>query len=468
MKSILLIATIQDLFVFSLTIGGVIWNKNLGVFVPIFSINRYWIIHQEVLSKKRLIETHNFHKEIIEFTYFEESNIVSYSDNDTKVSGLAADIWNLLSESLNFTLKTIRSDVTTVGTFINENGNITYQGLLGLLQQNKTDVVPKIGMYSKRVNAARFTPALWKTPHRLFLRVDPAYSSGWVLYLFDWNVWYFIAATYVLLTICGYISQLVFSCYIEIKQKADLIDHCFYNFGMLCKQGCIPEEFEGRSRIIELSLSLFCTIMHIAFSVLVFAYMTTKIVDLPTFNDLISLKNKTNYNVVIVNGSVPYIAFKISNVVLKELWKSNRLLVVETDEEMYEQACFNDYVMFFPEDVHDTKGDYICQLEAVGQVYFETWVASGISKKFKYKRTIDMGVIKLLEIGLIDRLKKQIKANKKIYLDWQQPDPVEMEQVSTFFLIPCFAAILASIIFVIENLVFVWNQRKYRLQKFFK
>ncbi|XP_014604105.1 PREDICTED: uncharacterized protein LOC106786822, partial [Polistes canadensis] len=133
-------ATIQDLFGFSLTIGGVIWNKNLGAFVPIFSINRYWMIHQE------------------------ESNIVSYSDNDTKISGLAADIWNLLAESLNFTLKTIRSDVTTVGTFtINEKGIITYQGLLGLLQQNKTDVVPKIGMYPNRIVAATFTPALWTT-----------------------------------------------------------------------------------------------------------------------------------------------------------------------------------------------------------------------------------------------------------------------------------------------------------------
>ncbi|XP_014602644.1 PREDICTED: uncharacterized protein LOC106786114 [Polistes canadensis] len=229
---------------------------------------------------------------------------------------------------------------------------------------------------------------------------------------------------------------------------------------MLCKQGCIPEEFEGRSRIIELSLSMFCTIMHIAFSVLIFAYMTMKIIDLPTFDDLVSLKNETNYNIVIVNGSVPYISFKINNVVLKELWKSNRLLIVETDEEMYEKACFNNYVMFFAEDVHNTKEDYICQLKPVGQIYYETWVASGISKKFKYKRTIDMGVIKLLEIGLINRLKKRVEANRKKHLDWKQPNPIEMEQVSKFFLIPCFAAALASIIFVIENLVFVWNQRK--------
>ncbi|KAI4492291.1 hypothetical protein M0802_009872 [Mischocyttarus mexicanus] len=337
----------------------------------------------------------------------EEESIVTFSENDTKISGIAGEIWNLLAESLNFTLKPIRSDIKSVGGFsYDEKGVVTYQGLLGLLQENKTDVVPKVGMYSRRLAAATFTPAFWTTPHRLFVRIDPEYDSSWAIYLFDWNVWYLIAATYFSLTICGYISQLVFSRYFVIKQKADFFDHCFYNFAMLCKQGCIPDEFKGRSRIIELSLSLFCTIIHIAFSVLVFNYMTTKIAEVPSFNDLESLKNTTNYSVVIVNGSVPYLAFKLTNKDLEDLWKIDRLLIVETDDEI---------------------------------------------------------VIKLLEVGLISRMLKQIEANIKIELEVQQPSPIEMLQVSDFFFIPCVAVGLASIILVIENVVFFWNQRKSRL-----
>ncbi|KAL2737687.1 GRIA1 protein [Vespula squamosa] len=318
-------------------------------------------------------------------------------------------------------------------------------------------------VYSSRFVATTFTPALWTTPQRLFVRLSYTHDQNWMLYLFSWKVWYSILMMYLILTIFSHISQIIFCYYVErIKQKAYFVDHCFYNFAMLCKQGCIPKEFEGRSRILELSLALFSSLIHIAFSALIFTYMTHKVYIKP-FENLEYLKNHTNYKIVTVNGSIPYLAFIRGNPVLKELFENKRLVIAKTENEMYKKACSNEYTMFYSEDVYNAKGEYICKLKAIGQSYYETWIASAISKKFKYKRTIDIGIIRLHEIGLIAKLKKQMESNFMKNTELQKPSPIEMNQVSLIFSMLSGASVLSSFIFVIENLIFVWKHRKARL-----
>ncbi|XP_047366457.1 uncharacterized protein LOC124955696 [Vespa velutina] len=459
MRRILLMAIIQNLLVISHTIGGLIWNKNLGNFVPIFSIHPYSTLHRELLLKQREIETHNFQGQIIELTYFQQRNIVYFYKNDTKITGLVADIWNLLADSLNFTLKSIRTNETFSG---NHKDDI-FDGLLGKLQRHETHVVPKIEMYSSRFAAADFTPALWSTTQRLFIKLKYTHDKNWMLYLFSWKVWYSILMMYLILTLFSHISQIIFCYYVEkIKQKAYFIDHCFYNFAMMCKQGCIPKEFEGRSRILELSLGLFSSLIHIAFSALIFTYMTHKIYVKP-FKDLDHLRNHTNYKIVTLNGSIPYLAFVKGYPVLNELFEEERLLIMQTEREMYRKVCSNEYTMFYDEDVYNAKQKYFCKLNPIGMPYFTTWVASAISKNFKYKRTIDIGIIRLHEIGLVSKLRKQIAFYNMKDVEWQKPNPIEMNQVSLIFIMLSGASVLSSIIFIIENLIFVWNHRKARL-----
>ncbi|KAL2743713.1 glutamate receptor U1-like [Vespula maculifrons] len=459
MKRILLMATMQDLFVISYTIGGVIWDKNLGNFVPIFSVGPYSILHRELLLKQREMETHNFQGETIQLTYYQQKNIVSFDKNNTKITGLAADIWNMLADSLNFTLKPIRTNETSSG---NHKDDI-FDGLLGKIQRHETDVIPKIEIYSSRFVATTFTPALWTTPQRLFIQVKYTHDQNWMLYLFSWKVWYSILMMYLILTIFSHISQIIFCYYIErIKHKAYFADHFFYNLAMLCKQGCIPKEFEGRSRIIELSLALFSSLIHIAFSALIFTYMTHKVYIKP-FENLEYLKNHTNFKIVTLNGSIPYLSFIRGNPTLNELFENKRFIITQTEREMYEKACSNEYTMFYAEDVYNAKGEYICKLKPIGQSYYETWIASAISKNFKYKRTIDIGIIRLHEIGLITKLKKQLGSNFMKDTELQKPSPIEMNQVSLIFGMLSGASVLSSFIFVIENLIFVWQHQKTRL-----
>lgn len=74
--------------------------------------------------------------------------------------------------------------------------------------------------------------------------------------------------------------------------------------------GYIPEVLDGRSKILEISLSLFCSILYMAFSALLFIYMTKSIIVLP-FDNLPSLVTQTVYSVVTLEGSIADIAFKV-------------------------------------------------------------------------------------------------------------------------------------------------------------
>ncbi|KAK2588124.1 hypothetical protein KPH14_004177 [Odynerus spinipes] len=404
MKHILLIATIQGIFVPSDTIGGVIWSKSLGTFVPIFSVQPYSRLHWESLSKQREAETHNFQGRVVRFSYFQKNNIVDFTENNTKVSGLAGDVWNLLASTLNFTLKPIHSQELTIGSHVNGS----YYGLLGELQRNETDIIPRVEMFSARYTAGDFTPALWNTLQRLYVQLEFTHNHNWIIYLFSWKVWYSIVLTYFVLTICTHASQMIYCRFFETKQRAFFADHCFYNFAMLCKQGCIPDEFNGKSRILEVTLGLFTSIIHIGLSALIFNYMTNEVYIFP-FEDIKSLIKYTTYDVITVNGSIPHLALSTKQPIFIEILKAKRFLITQTDKEMYEKACSNEkkYALFTAVDLFEAEALNTCKLRPVGKPYYATWIASSINKGFKYKRTIDVGIIKLHEFGFISRLKAQ-------------------------------------------------------------
>lgn len=60
---------------------------------------------------------------------------------------------------------------------------------------------------------------------------------------------------------------------------------------------------------------------------------------------------------------------------------------------MFDTICSSrkrKYAVFQGEDEYKAR-EIICKLTPVGQSYLDMWVASGIVKNFKYKRTIDVG-----------------------------------------------------------------------------
>jgi len=61
---------------------------------------------------------------------------------------------------------------------------------------------------------------------------------------------------------------------------------------------------------------------------------------------------------------------------------------------MFKLACMKGkkkYTVIQGEDEFKTRGQIECHVTPVGEPYMTMWVASGIVKNFRYKRTIDLG-----------------------------------------------------------------------------
>lgn len=71
MKTILLLVMIHQLLRPVRSVNGVIWDKKLEDFVPIFSIPAFAAVNDELLSQSRKEEIYNFKEKIVTFTYFE-------------------------------------------------------------------------------------------------------------------------------------------------------------------------------------------------------------------------------------------------------------------------------------------------------------------------------------------------------------------------------------------------------------
>lgn len=69
----------------------------------------------------------------------------------------------------------------------------------------------------------------------------------------------------------------------------------------------------------------------------------------------------------------------------------HRIRFLSSSEKIHELACLKDgrnYVIF--DNIHDKKDDIACTLTPAGIEYYKTSIVAGISKKFKYKRTLDI------------------------------------------------------------------------------
>ncbi|KYN22206.1 PREDICTED: uncharacterized protein LOC108759295 [Trachymyrmex cornetzi] len=447
--------------------NGVIWSKTQKTFVPISSVPMFAMRHQERLRQSRALEIHNFQLQNLTVTSFQESRFFEFYDNDSKVTGLCGDLWTFLSEKLNFTLQAVRSNEISAGA-LKKNETVYTSGLLGVLTRNETIAIPKTEMHGNRLVATDFTIPLWMNSQRLYIQHEVIHDSTWMAEVFSWKIWCFILVMHLLISVCSFWSQIV---HLRIKNNwkhSTFGDHIFYNFGMICNQNQIPNILVGRSRIIELSLALFCSILYMSFGALLYVYITKRITIIAPFDDLNSLLTNTKYKIVSLEGSTADIAFKVINddifVRIKTARCPHRLDVAPTVEKMYELACMKGkgkYTIFQGEDDYKVRNQIGCHMIPVGKSYFKIWVASGIVKNFKYKRTIDLGILRLKEVGLWNALTYRWLNEKRQYCDYYnfKQEAIGIDQVSLIILIMCCGIIIAFIIFIIEKIVYAYKYR---------
>ncbi|CAK9801050.1 hypothetical protein ANTQUA_LOCUS2681 [Anthophora quadrimaculata] len=215
-----------------------------------------------------------------------------------------------------------------------------------------------------------------------------------MLKLFSLNVWFAVLATYILLSLCSYLSQAVGSKIGHQKSQANLNDYFFYNFGMICDQSYLPNSLSKSSSLMELWLGLFSCLIRTAYGALLIRHMTQISTD-PPFDNLHYLLTDTSYNIYAVKGSLSDMVFrrtKEPNYLLAI--KLKRYIGMETEEEVYKTICSpgTQYAVCQSEDIKKARGVHFCRLNPAGTPVFDMWIVSGIARNFRYKRSIDVGL----------------------------------------------------------------------------
>ncbi|XP_012145391.1 uncharacterized protein LOC105663067 [Megachile rotundata] len=460
MRQLLLVFVIYEVLKPVECVNGVIWNKQSGNFVPIFSIPSFAAMRDEIFKKSLEKETHNFQGEIVRFSYYEIINMVKSEANGTKVTGVIGEVWNTLSDYLNFTLKPILSEYQTLGAPL-PNGSYD-NGLLKTIQLNKTDVIARVeARHSSRLKATQFSLPLWKTQYRLYIRRQLKFRSDWMLKLFSRKVWYSILWMYLLLTVCSYVSQKAGIVLSRRDLIVDLKDHLFYNFGTIIGQIHPWECVSKSARIVNLWMTIFSFFIKTAYNALILNYIWSTTVTIP-FDDLHSLVQDTSYNVLTLSGSLPNILFQENLSDHVEVLEHNRHFEAATMEDLFKLGCSREkrWAIYLAADMKKASGLMICRLNPVGKSLFHSYIVSGISWNFEYKRTIDRGILKLHETGIMKMLQHRWLESKNVE-DENKFDESESEEDDIYFVISTFTAVilLALAVLAVEYLIFYYNKR---------
>ncbi|XP_053985408.1 probable glutamate receptor [Hylaeus volcanicus] len=458
MRNVLLLLVIYTIPKSVRSVNGVIWEKTSQNFVPIFSVPAFAAINQELVNQSRAEEIHNFQGQVVRFTYYEMQRLITSEANGTKVAGIFGEVWNTLSNLLNFRLKPILAKERTMGT-MDENGIYTF-GLMRIIQRNETDVVPRIVSDLNPFKVSQFTFPLWPISYHLFIRPKLEYSPTWMLKLFSQNIWYAILFTYLLMTICSYLVQTVNSRIMSKKLPKSLGDHLLYNFGLMCEQAdCLPCDSSTSMRIVDLWLGLFSFLIRAAFEALLISYMMQTTFT-PPFHDLESFLNKTSYKICLLDGTVlAKMAKGHHGTVFDKLYEMNRIKEAANYGDMYRKVCSSNKwsAMHHNLGIKNSMRSYTCRMRAVGDPVYHGHIVSGISKNFSNKRSIDIGILRMKEYGILQRISNSVKGINHDANSLDTVEPIHTDQVYLILVILASGAFISVIFLVLEVLVFYYN-----------
>ncbi|KAL7302170.1 hypothetical protein TKK_0005393 [Trichogramma kaykai] len=445
--------------------GGLIWSNASQDFRPIFDLATFREARERRWRWHRRLEFHNFHGAALKLVYFEEGNLVKYTDNDTKVTGVCGELWNNLADYLNFTLVPVKMEQRNFG---GQRDNGSYDGILGQLQANDSQIVPRSGMFRGRLDLLEYTVPLWSIRYRLYIRPEWRHDEAWMIHLFSPGLW---SAFFLLLLALGcaeYLSELC-SRHDEAtgddRRFASLQDHVFYTVAVATSQGGVPAGLHDKSRIVYISTSLFAWVVLIAFSShAIILLMSRRFV--PPFADLRGLLRGSEYTVLAFNGSMVHQEFRgLVQRYARSARDFSRVSYAPAAQDMYAKACAaaaspsrrkKRYAVFEADDRHKALGRDFCRLVPTGAPYFESFVASAVKRGFKYKRCFDLGIVRMLETGLLDGLRERWLDNvwSGDGSDDEQPpfQSIDMQQVYVTFGILAAGASLSILVLLAEIL----------------
>ncbi|KAJ8683302.1 hypothetical protein QAD02_019094 [Eretmocerus hayati] len=352
----------------------VIWRTSYLEFVAVLKSGR--LIVEKVAPR----EFYDLQGEAIKLAYFEEKNLVTFHNNGTEISGFIGELWNLLSGYLNFTLVPMRIPLREFGQ---REKNGSFNGLVGLLERNETQIVPRAFVYKEFSSTFDYTISFLRTQYSLYVKPSWKRDVLWVFKSFTVELWIAVPSFLLILCIGGYAYE-KYGSDASGKMQHDLEEHATYTIAIATQQADIPDHFYQKSKQICIVTSFFTWIIISAFNSLTTHSMVNKDLSLP-FNDLKQLIQQTDYNIVAIKGSVVDKAFKEQ--ILKYSKHADNLerVTFVTNAELYDKVCHpgsQKWALFIADDRHKLMGRDACDLVRAPTVYYDTWIAAGVTRGF--------------------------------------------------------------------------------------
>ncbi|XP_068985008.1 glutamate receptor ionotropic, kainate glr-3-like [Bombus flavifrons] len=439
---------------------SIIWDRNQQDFVQLYNDSRFRDFRRQTISTRQDLHMKDINGKVLRASYYEEQDLVMFYENDTKVTGICGDIWNLLACHLNFTLIPVKYGEHHFGEHL-ENGS--YSGVMGLLDRNETQVILRTGYYALRTNLFDYTVPVWNTKYRLYIKPKYEYDK-WLLSMFTRETLCTHIFLILIFAVVGYIFQYG-SRKIRKRNKQsksrsgyfNFADHIFYTYSIMCCQGYLPRGFCDQSKILSTSKFVFAWLMLLVFSSSLIYRMTNRTMTSP-FVDFDTLLKQSKYNVLIFEGSTIYEFVKNAiHLPMYESYKlSERIFFEKNLSFIYKEVCFDKKLIATLENENEAylRSKDFCPIVPVGKNYFQTWIGFGVPKRFPYKRSIDTSIIKLHEVGLIDILKDRWMKYRRNNIKRSPFKKIDINQVYLIFEILFIGIVLSLIILSLENIIF--------------
>ncbi|XP_076382066.1 uncharacterized protein LOC117224253 [Megalopta genalis] len=271
-----------------------------------------------------------------------------------------------------------------------------------------------------------------------------------MLKLFSRGVWLAILATYVLISVFAYIFRAIETGMRRQCMAVNMIDYFFYNFSAICNQSCDSGATSESSKILEYSSVVFAFLINVSFNALVIGYMTQTVTVMP-FDDVTSLIYNSQYDIITVNGSMAHMSYERDYLPSHSYKKpTKRVIVVDHPAELFRNLCSQELMAtLLIEEEKQANRHYMCDLEPL-ILPRSMDIVSGISLNFENKRSIDFGLLKLHETGLIHAMHNYWLKTKR--RQQSGPEPVLLEQVYLVIYL-LFVGIFVSVTILIFELI---------------
>ncbi|XP_043266973.1 uncharacterized protein [Venturia canescens] len=461
--SILFIVTVAYIK-FVTTQKNLKWNRRTESFDTIANVLSKKMQIQKVMSKDERPELRDFKGQPLKISYYEDLGVFEYYDNDTKVKGICGEIWTTICNFLNFTMVLSKDEIAYVGSSRSDG---TYDGILGKIWKNETDVVPHLGMFLARYKAVEFSTVFWMYSVKIYSRGEWIQSPAWMFEIFAQDVWITLLVFLVTLSLANIVTQRILMRYREKDLKSEsIVSHLFYNFAVLCNQpSSSSKKSPSGSKLLNVIIIIFAYLTLAAYNSRLIFNLAQESFAAP-FNDVYSLMNKTKYRMVVVNGSTAHriVISEFGKEVFEQVRKSPRLKVVQRADDLYAYVCNqpDKYVFLDTDNVVAVRNTGECDVEPVGEAYYSTPVASGFSHGFYASKTVNFWLTRLREFGLLDAMKKRYMSptRKKPKVRHRQTLTIDMDRVSVIFGVLGLGMLTSILICVVENIIFKKKRQK--------